>query len=463
MKKNLKLVFCLLLLFSSLIPMIGYGFSFAMRNDANDSRSNIPSIIKNNSINVSFTLEFDDYFTKSFPFRAHFITAYNALYQTLFHQSGNEKVIVGKDGYLFFEETVDDILDVETLTEFDLTRLSVVLNNIHRSLDEVGVRSYVMVVPNKATVYDEYLPDYLKPIGKNDNLDRFLELELDMENIDLYNVLKNAKDTSTQPLYHKSDSHWNNFGAAIAYETMMDSAGHDSLDLFAQSPQSRNDWHGDLSKMLYPAMTVYDKQIYYDLPKKFIFSQAIRNFEDINIESKNPTQNGHLWMMRDSFANALIPYLSESWNQVNYSRAFPHDYRNVLVQQPDTLIIEIAQRNLNWLLQATPVIESKPKDVSIQTDRTINLDINFNQSFTSGLAYLNAYFTDQAQAASITEVKLIKADHEYDAFPIYQDNDFEDDTIDYGFSLYTATKLNLESVKILVKINGIWNLVTSTQ
>ena len=462
MKKNLKLLFCLLLLFSSLIPVIGYGLSFAMRNDANDSRSNVPSLIKNNSFNISFTLEFDDYFTKSFPFRAHFITAYNAVYQTLFHQSGNEKVIVGKDGYLFFEETVDDILDVETLTEFDLTRLSVVLNDIHRSLDEVGIRSYVMVVPNKATLYEEYLPENLKPIGNKDNLDRYLNLKLDMENIDLYNALKNAKDSSTLPLYHKSDSHWNNFGAAIAYETIMDSVNHDSLELLNQTPQSRNDWQGDLSKMLYPAMTIYDKQVYYDLPEKFIFSQAIRSFEDIHIESKNPTLDGHLWMMRDSFANALIPYLSDSWNQVNYSRSFPHDYRDVMLQKPDTLIIEIAQRNLNWLLQATPVIESKPKDVSIQTDRTIDLDVHFDQSFTSGLAYLNAYFTDQAQAAAITEVKLIEADQEYEAFPIYQDNDFEDDTIEYGFSLYTATKLNLESVKILVKINGIWNRVSST-
>jgi hypothetical protein len=127
MKKYLKLTFCFLIFGTSLVPLFGTVIGFDSINLDKSSLSPMPALIENNRINGSFTAQFDDFFTDQFSYRTALITAYNKIIARVFRQSGNEKVIVGKDGFLFFEETLDDYLKINTLSEYDLMRLNEVL------------------------------------------------------------------------------------------------------------------------------------------------------------------------------------------------------------------------------------------------------------------------------------------------------------------------------------------------
>lgn len=161
-------------------------------------------------------------------------------------------------------------------------------------------------------------------------------------------------------------------------------------------------------------------------------------------------------MFRDSFANALVPILSDSFGKVNYSRVFPYDYRKVETQSPDEVIIEIAERNINWLLQSTPILVSEPTVISTISSSKIDLSITYNQHETSGYSFLNARFDDQDIGKKVTAVKILGKSGEYEAFPIYQDGNFEDDKIEYGFSIYTLEEINVNSADILLLIDGNW-------
>jgi hypothetical protein len=51
-------------------------------------------------------------------------------------------------------------------------------------------------------------------------------------------------------------------------------------------------------------------------------------------------------MFRDSFANALVPYLSEHFHRILYVWQRDLDSRVVLVEQPDVVIQQIVGRFL---------------------------------------------------------------------------------------------------------------------
>ncbi|TFG82076.1 MAG: hypothetical protein E4G74_03225, partial [Erysipelotrichales bacterium] len=185
MKKYAKVAFCILILASALTPLAGYVIGFNTPDYAQGSSLPFPAFIDNHRVNLSFTSQFDDYFSQRFPFRTYMVSAYNGIQEVFLGQSGNSQVIVGTHGFLFFEETLDDYLKASTLSDNDLIRLNHLLNLQKRYLDGLGIASYFMVVPNKASIYAEFMPANLKSIGKIGNLDRLLTMDLSMPFIDL--------------------------------------------------------------------------------------------------------------------------------------------------------------------------------------------------------------------------------------------------------------------------------------
>jgi hypothetical protein len=456
MKKYLKLTFCLIILGTALIPLVA---TIGKVNSINLDRNTLapmPQWIDNGKLNLSFTSQFDDFYTEQFSFRTYLISIYNGIYERVFHLSGNENVIVGKDGFLFFEETLDDHLKTTPLNIYDLNRFNEILRIQKEYLSNQSIDSFLMIVPNKATIYAEYMPSNLKPFSNADIFDQLENIDLNMKYIDVKSVLLEGKKESDAVLYHKRDSHWNNLGAAIGYRELMKALNRQPLELDDQQPEERDDWQGDLARMLYPAIPTNDPQFYFKLPQKFIFSRAIRSMEDLEIESVHPEMEGRLVLFRDSFANALIPFVSESFQQVSYFRQFPMDYRRIEGLDADTLILQIAQRNVNWYLQATPMLPSNGKSELLNTQLSTDISFTISIEKNSDLSYINARYDDQKAAQKITAVKIFDQGLMYDAFPIFQDGDFEDDKIELGFSLYTVDQLNPDTMIVYVQMDGRW-------
>ena len=453
MKKTLKLIFCIVILGSSLFPMLGTLAGIDSPNLDKNARSPFPSWVNNGKINWSYTIQFDDFYTDNFSFRTYLISLYNGIFEQLIKTSGNRQVIVGEDSFLFFEETLDDYLKVNQLSDHDTQRLNEVLRIQNGILNKLAIKGYFMVIPNKAKIYGECMPKNLQILDDLDSLDKIRESLNAMEFVDVYPALMDEKEKSADLLYHKRDSHWNDLGAAIGYKVLMEALGKDYLLL--DQPTEKTDWQGDLDRMLYPAFPRYDEQFYFPLPGKFIFTKAIRSFEDLEIVSGNPDKTGKLVMFRDSFANALIPFLSESFNEVNYFRNFPADFTKI-PSDTEAVIFQVAQRNINWYLQATPIASVSGRDETVMSSRSIYLDFSVELQKKADLYYLNARFTDQAKAQKITAFRIKSQEYLYDAFPIYQDADFEDDIIELGFSLYTSEPIDPKSMQVYGYLDGQW-------
>jgi len=156
-------------------------------------------------------------------------------------------------------------------------------------------------------------------------------------------------------VYHRWDTHWNNFGAVVAYNEMMKKTSelfpeHTYVDFLSMDYTEQPTHAGDLAVMLYPASQKKDVQMVYEFKKTFTSERPIVNLEALQIETKNEVANTRALIFRDSFFNAQIPFFSESFGYIQYQRGVPYDFDLAESVDADIVIIEIVERNIPLLL-----------------------------------------------------------------------------------------------------------------
>jgi hypothetical protein len=176
--------------------------------------------------------------------------------------------------------------------------------------------------------------------------------------VDLFTLLR---ENDTQ-LYHKLDTHWNNYGAMKVYNALLTDL-KDRIPGFVYDthqdlvPTIEQTWSGDLSGMLFPTANLLDNQYVYPIAKEYVSDRPIRSMEDLTIRTTCEQGIGHILMFRDSFANSLIPLLSNEFADITYSRATPYDYSQI-EENTDAVVLEIAERNLPNMLDDAPKLPS---------------------------------------------------------------------------------------------------------
>ncbi|HWN44512.1 MAG TPA: hypothetical protein VNW71_19975, partial [Thermoanaerobaculia bacterium] len=125
--------------------------------------------------------------------------------------TGNEQVVPGRGGWLFYRPAVDSLLGSEVRSDPRPALL-----DLHRQLEERGIRMMVLPVPVKAAVHPEKLtPRPVRPPIRNafwENFVRFLERE-GIAVLDLAPAL---------PQFLATDTHWTPDGMELAAKALAD-------------------------------------------------------------------------------------------------------------------------------------------------------------------------------------------------------------------------------------------------
>lgn len=459
MNKKSKLIYIWIISILLVLPMVSSLFNMDSPNYNRSSISALPKLILSNEFDLRFTEKFDQYYTQNFNLRSLFVSLYHQTSIILFKETGNNQVLLGDNSMLFFKETLNDFQRTSTLSVHDIERLNEVFRIIQLYTSSKAIESYFFVAPNKATIYPEYFPDNYQVFENKSNLEMLLESSLQLPFINVKNALLDHKDIYQEVIYHKKDSHWNQLGAYIAYQEILSEMGLTPLSFDESKLEKEVSWHGDLSVMLYPAFRDLDIQYNLGIEETFIFTRPIRQFDDMQIESRNEHMSNSIVMFRDSFANALIPLISNSFESAHYFRNFPYDFRLLESINPDYLLLEIAERNIPWLLQTTPILLSQPQDQSVFTSKSKSIPVTVHSKKMSDMIFINGLFDTTTIANEITAVKLLYQGIEYDAFPIYQDDNFQDRVIYPGFSAYLDASINVSDLSILVRIHNEWFII----
>lgn len=297
--------------------------------------------------------DYKNYYEKNFGLRTTLINTYlNFKTETLKDNPLPDQVVKGEDEWYFLGNSYSDILNDTfgnvPFTDADLNAITQNLEQVKHYLNSKQVEFYVVVPPNKHTVYKEKLPFKLKQhINRLGQLQQHLKIHSSLRIISPQPRLMSQKDHI--PLFHKTDTHWNDYGAFLGYSETMDVIGKD----FNIDPILLSNYHviekfftGDIMPMINKNRKEKSLAL-----KKIKISEidtlsAAYTFQHY----KNKTENLKLIMHCDSFSDAWIPFFNESFGETVYIRKYELDYALIERIQPDIVIFEIVERNLVTLI-----------------------------------------------------------------------------------------------------------------
>ena len=434
MEKRIRIVFVAAAMALCLAVLIATLLTPPAEPLANEVLTALPEPVRDGSVNIGFLSELGDWLSTNFAFRHEAITASARVKADVFASSNTESVILGREGWLYYASTAGDYMGVPALTERQAENLAVRLRLAEEYAESCGADFLFVPAPNKNTVFPGYMPGRIAP-GSGGAMDLLLGA-LAAEGVsalDLRETLHDAGDS-----YHRLDSHWNNRGAAAAELAVMTALGRDGTDWSGAAYEERRDFSGDLYGMLYPLGTERDLQQYYELPAFTASGTA----EDIRYETENPGGSGSLLMYRDSFGNALSPFLAAEFENARFSRSVVYDLTSLREDGRDAVILEIAQRNLRSLATREIVFPSPLRDTAIPTEtREIGFDASAEQS-GSLLAVKGSF--DPACCDGGTRIYALAGGAVYEACP----------TDEASFALYLPGDAAPGSIRLILTSGG---------
>ena len=352
----LFLLVCLVLAAALSLGMLFFGPAEAKANELLTSR---PVLHGDQGWNGHYLTELSDYVSDRFFLRQELVTAHNRLLAAL---GGGEAadVIAGRDGWLYYAATLDDYTGAGALSEAELSAAAQNLALMREYCESRGAAFLFVPAPNKNSLYDTAMPSYGVKAAEH-AAQRLLRLASDagVPCADLFTAFKARGET----LYFAHDSHWNAKGAALAADEINAALGRQSAyfsaDFSARTPHS-----GDLYEMRYPAGRDPETDFVYGGGLEFAREGSDTRPDSITINTSSDG-DGTLLMFRDSFGNALYPYLADSFAAARFSRATSYNLNLADKLGADAVVVELVERNLRYLLRFTPVMPAPARDLNV--------------------------------------------------------------------------------------------------
>jgi alginate O-acetyltransferase complex protein AlgJ len=307
-----------------------------------------------------FPAQFEAFYNDHFGFRGTLIAWRNRMEVSLFKESPTPLVVIGKEGWLFY---AGDSANQESIKDYEglLPLSSDTLQSMRTSLDErklwlakQGIGYLFVVVPNKHTIYPEYLRS-TRTVHVETRLDQFvtyMNQHSFRDYIDLRETMTGAKTLGI--LYYKIDSHWNMLGAWVAQHKILERLS-ENFPVSSVKPLSEfkishfNKTAGDLTNMLGVSAAFLDDDILLQAreprraPSRTPYvSGALKGFATEVKDDRLP----RVLVFGDSFMDVyLADFLAEHFRKAIFLRS-PFDPTLVQREKPDLVITETAERYL---------------------------------------------------------------------------------------------------------------------
>ena len=235
----------------------------------------------------------------------------------------------GKADWLFlgnsFERTVDklELVTVPDSSMIDESNQNII--NVAKKAAEFNTQVALLVGPNKSSVYSEYLPDDIIP-SKKRYLNFFLDPLRQTPNLIVYDPTEDliAFKKTEGILYWMTDTHWNNKGAFLAYQGFSKLLGTPSpvVDFINSTPRS-----GDLIGIAKLNNFPLHPEDNWDIVWKNTLSLTEQEIPDEQkstmgsatiVTNKKPLSDKYIWVVGDSFTEALKPFINATFKEVRY-------------------------------------------------------------------------------------------------------------------------------------------------
>ena len=351
--KRIKNVFNIIFIILLLIPLFFFNWKKDYISEIDNRKlSEFPSLAQ---INSDTFKNISNFFKDRLGFREDMITLYTNVHKNLLNTLVHPSYIYGKDNYVFFDLYQKSFTDH---TEHFVQSL----NEVAKYIESRGAKFYVVLNPEKTSVYTEKLPE-----GVHYNrlwLDTLEEklTESNINWIDNVDVLK--EKSKSEMVYNKQydAGHWNDTGAFYGTNNILDFISKDFPNVH---PHSKDDFTiTEENRQYLPTSKIEVNEL---VP---VYSLKETNVEDltgkydlfINRDSqqnhfsyfKNNTEAANdlpkALVFQGSYLNGREKYLEDRFKEYiaihNYQNIFDIDYYMNLFQ-PDIVIFEVAEYTIH--------------------------------------------------------------------------------------------------------------------
>lgn len=289
-----------------------------------------------------------------------------------------ENVIVGKDGWLFLGDrhayVMSESRGLRPFNKERMDRFAKARNEWNEFVkSQGGIGYFVSIAPNSHTIYREMMPEWASRAKPSPNVEYLLSKSRDDTTLaDLSISIKKYKGLSHEPLYYKTDTHWNEFGAWYGYQDLQSKISETAPSLKWLTP---GDIHlsfseklgGDLSRFLRITPFIKDTEVSVrvkreskievtDFDGKHIRSGDLSDRQEnmekqLIVHSSNALNDKKVLWLRDSFGVALYPYMNATFStimQQHYQEVIsdPKNLEKLIKDfKPDLVIITTIERN----------------------------------------------------------------------------------------------------------------------
>jgi hypothetical protein len=312
---------------------------------------------------AAFPAQFEAYFNDAFAFRDGLIGWNNRAKVALLGVSPSSLVMIGKRGWLYYtaERAIDDLRHTHPLTTEELAQWASALEERREWLARRGIHYVFLLAANKHTIYPEFVAgryEHLTPDTRYDRFLRYMRQHTKVELVDLREPLLKTK--SEARVYFRRDTHWNDRGAYVGYQTIMGALGRWFPELW---PVPRTSFrpvrvvrpNPDLSLMLGLGEEMPDR----DIALQPLFARrahaadpglgptidATPLTQPVAMECDDPDLPRAV-IFRDSFSMFLIPFLSEHFARSLYLWHCTFDPAIIERERPQVVIEEYIERSL---------------------------------------------------------------------------------------------------------------------
>lgn len=312
---------------------------------------------------------FEKFFDDAFGFRSTLTSWHHLAAMRCFGLSPTEKVIVGKNGWLFLDVSIGDFRGDRHFSEKDVALRVRTLQERHDWLASQGIRYLVVLVPNKPTIYPEKVPSHVVRHFDTDNLQILEEYAARHSTLEVLNLTPCLRDASrTQETYPATDCHWNDYGAYVGYRAVIERLSRWFPVLkptaFEDLTPTVVEHGGDLGFMIglfeelkvprtllrptKPRFTLVER-----IHEPYPFYSEICKVDDPSL----PTAV----VFHDSFMTNQREFLSENFEVTKYKRIETlFDPAIVAEHRPDVVIQEVVERMVPNMVINPPELKSRP-------------------------------------------------------------------------------------------------------
>lgn len=350
--KVVSIVFIIFLISPTLIFGL-IGNRFDKTNYENRNLAGKPTFLRKSW--SKYPKAFDAYIDDHAAFKNQFVKLNNFIDFKVFNTTSSEKVLVGKNQWLFYKykNEGDPIGSYQGINRYTSEQLETIKNNlveIKNKLNKENKEFVLFVAPNKEEIYPEFMPSSIKVVNEYKGVDEMVDYIRNNTDIKVvYPKDELLKVKEKYQVYHKYDTHWNDVGAFIGAQQLNEKLTGKRKYIEDIQVTSNGVSKNDLAFMI--SLKNYLKEDNTQTISGYNTNINVKQTYSsdkvgsrINKFQSNAEDKRKIMIIRDSFSLAMYPYIPREFqttvfiNKADFKNQFLKD------ENPDIVVYQVVER-----------------------------------------------------------------------------------------------------------------------